>query len=65
MARRTSPRDAERVETADDLEEVVVDKRSGWRANAAKARRRQRRYKKHLTEEMLRRAQGDADDADL
>ncbi|MEO0665348.1 MAG: hypothetical protein AAFY97_06390 [Pseudomonadota bacterium] len=54
MAKRTSPKDARRVETADDLDEVVTDKREGWRATAAKARRRQRRYKKKLTDEIAR-----------
>ncbi len=61
MPRRTSPRDADRVEYADDLDEVVQDKRAGWRANAAKARRRQRRYTKHMTDEIARRARGDMD----
>jgi len=54
MSRRTSPKDAERVEYADDLDEVVQDKRAGWRANSAKARRRQRRYKRLLTNEILK-----------
>ncbi len=58
MPKRTSPRDAHHVETADDLEDIVVDKREGWRANASKARRRQRRYKNKLTSEMLRMAKG-------
>ena len=47
MARRTYESDGLNVETADDVDELVADKRQGWRANAAKARRRQRRYKKH------------------
>lgn len=59
MPKRTSPRDAHHVETADDLEDIVVDKREGWRANASKARRRQRRYKNKLTSELLRMAKGD------
>ncbi|MCC1493482.1 hypothetical protein [Cognatishimia sp. F0-27] len=54
MPKRTSPKDAAKVETVDDLEEIVSDKREGWRANAAKARRRQRRYKKRLTDELVR-----------
>ena len=61
MPKRTSPRDAARVETADDLEDVVSDKRAGWRANGAAARRRQRRYKKRLTDEVARRALLDPD----
>ncbi|MEL6583156.1 MAG: hypothetical protein AAFQ36_04935 [Pseudomonadota bacterium] len=48
MPKRTSPEDAAHVVDAKDLEEVVQDKRAGWRANGAKARRRQRRYKKLL-----------------
>ena len=46
MPRRTYEKDGERVENARDLDEIVNDKRSGWRANPATARRRQRRYKK-------------------
>lgn len=57
--KRTSPKDARRVETADDLEEVVSDKREGWRASPAKARRRQRRYKKRLIQEVARWADED------
>ena len=40
MARRTYESDDLNVETADDVDELVADKRQGWRANAAKARRR-------------------------
>jgi hypothetical protein len=54
MARRTSPADAEGIEVADDLETIVQDKREGWRANGAKARRRQRRYKKLLTQQLIK-----------
>ena len=54
MTRRTYEADAERIETADDLDDLVQDKREGWRANSIKARRRQRRYKKRLTNELLR-----------
>ena len=52
MARRTCESDGLIIETADDVEELVSDKRQGWRANAAKVRRRQRRYKKQLTNEI-------------
>lgn len=65
MPKRTSPKDADRIDTADDLEDIVSDKRAGWRANAAKARRRQRRYKNRLTDALLRRAQDDGLDDDL
>ncbi len=54
MARRTYEADAEYIETADDLDDLVQDKREGWRANSSKARRRQRRYKKRLTHELIR-----------
>ncbi|EAQ98072.1 hypothetical protein KT71_02457 [Congregibacter litoralis KT71] len=55
MVRRTYEADAEYIEMAKDLDDLVKDKRRGWRANPAKARRRQRRYKKRLTHELLRR----------
>jgi hypothetical protein len=56
MPERTSPRHAEAIENANDIDEIVSDKRAGWRANAAKARRRQRRYKRLLTSELLMQA---------
>ncbi|MEM6889759.1 MAG: hypothetical protein AAGD43_18315 [Pseudomonadota bacterium] len=59
MPKRTSLKDAARVENADDLDDVVRDKREGWRATAAKARRRQRRYSKQMTNEIARLAQDD------
>ena len=52
MTKRTSIKDAKRIDNASDIEEVVSDKRQGWRANAATARRRQRRYKKRLVDEL-------------
>lgn len=48
MPKRTSPEDAKDVVDASDLEALVKDKREGWRASGAKARRRQRRYNKLL-----------------
>lgn len=54
MPKRTYPRDADRIDRAEDLEEIVQDKRAGWRAGGAKARRRQRRYKSLLTRQLLR-----------
>ena len=54
MARRTHEADAELIETVDDLEELVQDNRKSWRANSSKARRRQRRYKNRLTNELIR-----------
>lgn len=54
MARRTYEADSEQVESADDVDRLVRDKRSGWRATPAKARRRQRRYSKRLTSQLRR-----------
>ena len=54
MARRTRKADTELIETVDDFKELVQDKRQNWRANSSKARRRQRRYKNRLTQELLR-----------
>ncbi len=53
MPRRTYEADGRRVEVAEDLDELVSDKREGWRATPAKARRRQRRYGKRLTKNIL------------
>ena len=53
MPRRTYEADGRRVEVAEDLDEFVSDKREGWRATPAKARRRHRRYGKRLTKTLL------------
>ena len=53
MPRRTYEADGQHVEVAEDLDELVSDKREGWRATPAKARRRQRRYGKRLTKTIL------------
>ena len=53
MPRRTYEADGRRVEVADDLDDLVLDKREGWRATPAKARRRQRRYGKRLTKTIV------------
>ena len=52
MTRRTYESDGLSVETADDVDNLVSDKRHGWRSSAAKAQRRQRRYKKRLINEI-------------
>ena len=62
MPRRTSLKDAEHIDDASDVEDVVSDKRQGWRANAATARRRQRRYKKRLVEQLAHVTQEDDSD---
>ena len=54
MTKRTTYNVVQNVNYASDLEELVVDKRECWRANSAKARRRQRRYKNRLTREFLK-----------
>ncbi len=54
MSKRTYPADAEDVSVAADLEDLVHDKRAGWRASGAKARRRQRRYKNLLTTQLIK-----------
>jgi hypothetical protein len=51
--RRTYEGDAKHLRSAEQLEDMVHDKREGWRANPAKARRRQRRYKKRLTQALV------------
>jgi len=54
MVKRTYERDATLIETADDLENIVVDKREIWRSNPSKVNRRQRRYKKRLINELVK-----------
>ena len=54
MPKRTYEKDANKVEAAQDFEELVKDKREIWRANSVKARQRQRRYKNRLTKEILK-----------
>ena len=38
ITRLTYEADAEHIETADDQDDLVQDKREGWRANSSKAR---------------------------
>ena len=54
MVRRTYESDAAKIENVDDLDDLVADKREAWRATSDKARRRQRRYKKRLTNRLVR-----------
>ena len=53
VSRRTHETDGHRVEVVEELDALVSDKREHWRAAAAKARRRQRRYGKRLTKTTL------------
>ena len=52
--KRTSTNDLRTWDDASDLERMVVDKRTYKRANAAKGRRRNRRYSKRLLDVQLR-----------
>ena len=54
MVRRTYESDATKIKDVDDLDDLVADKREAWRATSDKARRRQRRYKKRLTNRLVR-----------
>ena len=54
MVRRTYETDATKIEDVDDLDDLVADKREAWRATSDNARRMQRRYKKRLTNRLLR-----------
>ena len=55
MAKRTYESNAQYVETVDDLDDIVQDKREGWQQTNSKARRRQSCYKKRLTHELVKR----------
>ena len=52
--KRTYENNAIQIEIADDLEIMVRDKRLGWRASPSKARRRQRRYKNRMINEIFK-----------
>ena len=54
MVRRTYESDAAKIEDVGDLDDLVADKREAWRATSDKARRRQRRYKKRLTNRLVK-----------
>ena len=52
--KRTYENNAIQIEIADDLDTLVSDKRLGWRASPSKAKRRQRRYKNRMINEILK-----------
>ena len=52
--KRTYENNAIQIEIADDLETFVSDKRLLWRASPSKARRRQRRYKNRMINEIFK-----------
>ena len=54
MTKRTYERDATLIEKADDLKNIVRDKREIWRSNLSKINRRQRRYEKRLINQLLK-----------
>ena len=54
MVRRTYETDAVKIESVNDIDELVADKREAWRATSDKAISRQRRYKKRLTNRLVR-----------
>lgn len=54
MVRRTYEADAICIETADDFNDFVQDKRESWRTHAIKARRIQRLCKKRLTNNLIK-----------
>ncbi|MGL4439583.1 MAG: hypothetical protein ACRCUE_09935 [Bosea sp. (in: a-proteobacteria)] len=62
MVKRTYPAAAGTVIDAADMDDVVQDKREGWRASTTKARRRDRRYKNLLTREMLKIGSGEGEE---
>lgn len=53
MPKRTSPNDLQNWDDAQDLDCIVVDKRSIKRATPEKGRRRNRRYGKRLINAQL------------
>ena len=54
MVRHTYESDAEKIEDVDDIDQLVADKSEAWSATSDNARRRQRRYKKRLTNRLVR-----------
>jgi len=58
MPKRTQIQDYQQIERADELDNIVQDKRSAKRANKKKAKRRNRHYGKTL----LRHLAKDLDD---
>ncbi len=65
MPKRTTPSDADHVDEASDLEMLVHDKREIWRATGPNTRRRQRRYKNLLTQQLVKRGIGVAEEDDI
>ena len=53
MAKRNSPNDIKEIDDLNRLDEIVVDKRNGKRADAKKSRRN-RHYEKQFIKEALK-----------
>lgn len=53
MTKRTSINDIQSWDDAQDIEQIVIDKRSTKTANPSKRRRRNRRYEKRLINAQL------------
>ena len=62
MGKRTSQTGMPNWDDAQDLDDLVQDKRSGKRANSAKGRRRNRRYENRLLNAQLDQTDFDATD---
>jgi hypothetical protein len=54
MTKRTSINDIQNWDDAQDIEQIVIDKRSTKRANTSKRRRRNRRYENRLISAQLK-----------
>ena len=54
MVRRTYESDAEKIEDVDYIDDLVAEKREAWKASSDNVRRRQKRYKKRLTNRLVR-----------
>jgi hypothetical protein len=65
MPKRTSPSDANHIDAAADVQQLVTDKRAAWRASGEKTRRRQRRYEHLLVSHLLRQVRPGATDVDV
>lgn len=61
MTKRTSTNDIQNWDDAQDIDHIVIDKRSVKRATPAKGRRRNRRYEKRLLNVQLLNNDGEFD----
>ena len=61
MGKRTQIKSYREVELAEDIEKVVVDKRTAKRANKKKAKRRNRHYSKTILRHLSQDRNDDVD----